>query len=99
MNHRVLGRSGVIVIAVAVVLCDQLSKAWITALLSDGRSIKVVPGLLDLRLVHNTGAAFSLLRGATPLLALLRRVEVIAVQEFCADPLRKHLSDQRLARP
>ena len=79
MNHRVLGRSGVILIAVAVVLCDQLSKAWITALLSDGRSIKVVPGLLDLRLVHNTGAAFSLLRGATPLLGLLSLVVVIAV--------------------
>ena len=79
MNHRVLVRSGVILIAVAVVLCDQLSKAWITALLSDGRSIKVVPGLLDLRLVHNTGAAFSLLRGATPLLGLLSLVVVIAV--------------------
>lgn len=79
MNHRVLGRSGVILIAVAVVLVDQLSKAWMTALLSDGRSMNAVPGLLDLRLVHNTGAAFSLLRGATPLLGLLSLVVVIAV--------------------
>ena len=79
MNHRVLGRSGVILIAVLVVLIDQLSKAWITDLLSDGRSLRAVPGLLDLRLVHNTGAAFSLLRGATPVLALLSLVVVIAV--------------------
>ena len=79
MNHRVLGRSGMILIAVAVVLVDQLSKAWMTALLSDGRSMNAVPGLLDLRLVHNTGAAFSLLRGATPLLGLLSLVVVIAV--------------------
>ena len=79
MNHRVLGRSGVILIAVLVVLIDQLSKAWITNLLSDGRSLRAVPGLLDLRLVHNTGAAFSLLRGATPVLALLSLVVVIAV--------------------
>ena len=79
MNHRVLGRSGVILIAVLVVLIDQLSKAWITDLLRDGRSLRVVPGLLDLRLVHNTGAAFSLLRGATPVLALLSLVVVIAV--------------------
>jgi signal peptidase II len=79
MNHRVLGRSGVILIAVAVVLIDQLSKAWITDLLGDGRSLRAVPGLLDLRLVHNTGAAFSLLRGATPVLALLSLVVVIAV--------------------
>jgi signal peptidase II len=79
MNHRVLGRSGEILIAVAVVLIDQLSKAWITDLLGDGRSLRAVPGLLDLRLVHNTGAAFSLLRGATPVLALLSLVVVIAV--------------------
>ena len=79
MNHRVLGRSGVILIAVVVGLIDQLSKAWITDLLRDGRSLRAVPGLLDLRLVHNTGAAFSLLRGATPVLALLSLVVVIAV--------------------
>ena len=79
MNHRMLGRSGVILIAVLVVLIDQLSKAWITDLLRDGRSLRVFPGLLDLRLVHNTGAAFSLLRGATPVLALLSLVVVIAV--------------------
>lgn len=79
MNHRVLGRSGVILIAVLVVLIDQLSKAWITDLLRDGRSLRAVPGLLDLRLVHNTGAAFSLLRGATPVLSLLSLVVVIAV--------------------
>ena len=79
MNHRMLGRSGVILIAVLVVLIDQLSKAWITDLLRDGRSLRAVPGLLDLRLVHNTGAAFSLLRGATPVLALLSLVVVIVV--------------------
>ena len=79
MNHRMLRRSGVILIALAVVLCDQVSKAWITAVLSDGRSLQAVPGLLDLRLVHNTGAAFSLLRGATPVLGLLSLVVVIAV--------------------
>ena len=79
MNHRLLGRSRVILIAVAVVLCDQLSKAWITDLLRDGRSLQAVPGLLDLHLVHNTGAAFSLLREATPVLGLLSLLVVIAV--------------------
>ena len=79
MNHRLLGRSRVILIAVAVVLCDQLSKAWITDLLRDGRSLQAVPGLLDLHLVHNTGAAFSLLQGATPVLGLLSLLVVIAV--------------------
>ena len=80
MIHRVLGRSGVILIAVAVALSDQLSKAWITDVLDgDGRSLQAVPGLLDLRLVHNTGAAFSMLRGSTAVLGLLSLVVVIAV--------------------
>ena len=79
MIHRVLGRSGVILIAVAVALSDQLSKAWITDVLVDGRSLQAVPGLLDLRLVHNTGAAFSMLRGSTPVLGLLSLVVVIAI--------------------
>jgi signal peptidase II len=80
MIHRVLGRSGVILIAVAVALSDQLSKAWITDVLGgDGRSLQAVPGLLDLRLVHNTGAAFSMLRGSTAVLGLLSLVVVIAV--------------------
>ena len=79
MIHRVLGRSGVILIAVAVALSDQLSKAWITDVLVDGRSLQAVPGLLDLRLVHNTGAAFSMLRGSTAVLGLLSLVVVIAV--------------------
>ena len=80
MIHRVLGRSGVILIAVAVALSDQLSKAWITDVLGgDGRSLQAVPGLLDLRLVHNTGAAFSMLRGSTPVLGLLSLVVVIAI--------------------
>ena len=80
MIHRVLGRSGVILIAVAVALSDQLSKAWITDVLGgDWRSLQAVPGLLDLRLVHNTGAAFSMLRGSTAVLGLLSLVVVIAV--------------------
>ena len=80
MIHRVLGRSGVILIAVAVALSDQLSKAWITDVLGgDGRSLQAVPGLLDLRLVHNTGAAFSMLQGSTAVLGLLSLVVVIAV--------------------
>ena len=45
----------------------------------DGRSLQAVPGLLDLRLVHNTGAAFSMLRGSTAVLGLLSLVVVIAV--------------------
>ncbi|MEB3265023.1 MAG: signal peptidase II [Cyanobacteriota bacterium] len=58
-------------LALATVVLDQLSKAWVMAHLGEGQAQTLVPGLLDLRLVHNTGAAFSLLSGSTQLLALV----------------------------
>lgn len=40
-----------------MVLADQLSKAWV---LRHPQPRPLIPGLLDLQLVHNDGAAFSL---------------------------------------
>ena len=50
-------------VAGLVVVLDQLSKAWASAALSSGLAEPLIPGLLRLRLVFNTGAAFSLLSG------------------------------------
>jgi signal peptidase II len=58
-------------LAAAVVLLDQGSKLWATAGLMPGQAIPFLPGLLQLRLVRNSGAAFSLLTGWAPLLALI----------------------------
>ena len=50
-------------IALAVVVSDQLSKLWALHQLS-GRGVQpLLPGLLQQRLVFNTGAAFSMLEG------------------------------------
>lgn len=43
-----------------VVLVDQLTKWAARSFLADGSSVVLVPGLLDLHLVYNEGAAFSL---------------------------------------
>lgn len=48
---------GPLLLAAAVVLIDQLSKAWV---LRHPQPRPLLPGLLDLQLVHNDGAAFSL---------------------------------------
>lgn len=53
--------------AACVVALDQASKAAVRALLAPGESVTLVPGVMDLRLVFNTGAAFSLGEGAGPL--------------------------------
>ena len=55
-------------LALAVAALDQTSKAAAAARLSDGSSVPVLPGLLDLRLAFNDGAAWSMLAGRRLLL-------------------------------
>lgn len=66
-----LGRRPALALAASTVVLDQLSKAWALHTLPPGVSRPLIPGLLDVQLVHNTGAAFSLLTGASPLLGVV----------------------------
>ena len=59
-----------------VVLLDQVVKAAVMQTAALGAAQPLIPGLLQLRLAHNTGAAFSLLSGRTPLLILVGAVAV-----------------------
>ena len=51
-------------IAAVVLVADQLSKGMVRAWLPLYDSVTVIPSLLDLRYVRNTGAAFGLLNSA-----------------------------------
>ncbi len=50
-------------LALALVVADQLTKAWVLAALTPYEPVAVTP-FFNLVLVHNTGAAFSLLADA-----------------------------------
>ena len=52
------------VVAALVVAFDQAVKAWVRAALVPGEPVALIPGVMDLSLVYNTGAAFSLGEGA-----------------------------------
>ena len=67
----VLKRRSILLIAVLILLVDQVSKAAASHWLSVGTTDSLIPGLLSLQLVHNTGAAFSLFTGFTNLLGVL----------------------------
>jgi signal peptidase II len=54
----------------AVVVADQLTKVWVVASLSDG-PLSIVGDDVELHLVRNSGASFSLFTDATIVLALL----------------------------
>ncbi|MFI5052979.1 MAG: signal peptidase II, partial [Acidimicrobiia bacterium] len=53
-----------------VVVADQLSKLWAVRQLA-GLPVSVIGDTVDFRLARNTGSAFSLFQGFTPLLAIL----------------------------
>ena len=57
-------------VALVGVVLDQATKAWARTTLAGGR-VTVVPDVLDLVLVKNTGAAFSIGSGSTWVFALL----------------------------
>jgi len=50
-----------LIISVAVVILDQITKAMVRPVLALHESQEVIPGFLDLTRVHNTGAAFGML--------------------------------------
>lgn len=66
-------------IAALVVLADQLTKSWAVAHLSRRGLEPLVPGLLDLQLTYNTGAAFSLFTGSSMTLGVVSVVVALAV--------------------
>jgi signal peptidase II len=59
-----------VILVVLVVVVDQATKAWAVHALAY-RSISVIGDTVEFRLGRNTGSAFSLFQGFTPLLALL----------------------------
>jgi signal peptidase II len=66
-------------LALAVVVLDQLSKAWVRSQLQEGQVQPLLPGLVQQRLVFNTGAAFSLLTGKAWLLGLVSAGVAVAL--------------------
>ena len=69
--NRKLPRRSTLLIALVIVVVDQVSKALASSALKGGHNVAFLPHLLSLQLVHNTGAAFSVLQNSTALLGLL----------------------------
>ena len=58
-------------LAAAVVALDQLSKLWAVQALPPGQALPFLPGVMELWLTWNTGAAFSLFTGQTRALGVV----------------------------
>jgi len=73
------------IIAIVVLLLDQLTKLWAAAALDDHHSIHVV-WKLRLLLVRNPGTAFSLGEGKGPLLGVIACVVVVVLVRLARQP-------------
>jgi signal peptidase II len=78
-------------IAAAVVLIDQLSKAWAIDHLPRLQTAPLLPALLQMRLVFNNGAAFSLWSGGGAALGLVSLFVSVALVIWIesSGPLRR----------
>ena len=86
------------IVAVTVVILDQITKAMIRPSLALHQSREVIPGFLDLTRVHNTGAAFGMLNAAefpfkTMVLSIVAAIALAGVAWYAATvPLTDRLA-------
>ena len=87
-----------LIVALTVVVLDQVTKAMIRPRLALHQSIEVIPGWLDLTRVHNTGAAFGMLNSVdfpmkTLVLSLVAAIALGGVAWYAATvPLSDRLA-------
>ncbi|KRE38329.1 signal peptidase II [Janibacter sp. Soil728] len=76
-------RSGVlrryVLAAIITLVLDQASKVWALGALGDGRVRPLIGDLLSLRLIHNSGAAFSIGDSMTWLMSLIAVMVTLAI--------------------
>ena len=72
----------ILVIAVVVVLADQLTKLWATSSLREGDYHSLIGDLLGIQLIYNSGAAFSFLVDQTWVFTIIAALAVVALLYF-----------------
>ena len=69
---------------------DQLLKWWVVSHLEVGQSAPLLPGVVQLTRLHNTGAAWSSFSGKTGLLAAVTIVLMLAVAWLLVKRIVRH---------
>lgn len=78
------------VAAAALLALDQWLKLWITANLPLGETMPFLPGFIELRTVHNYGAAWSSFSGQRWLLLGVTSLIILAVAVLMARRIVRH---------
>lgn len=72
----------VFLIAILVVVADQLTKWLVLNHLAEGQGIDIIPGIFSLTHIENRGAAFGVLEGNIALFVLLTAIIIGVVYYF-----------------
>lgn len=78
------------ILLAACIGLDQLLKWWVTANLEVGQSAALLPGIVRLTRLHNTGAAWSSFSGKTGVLAVVTIILMAAVAWLVVKKLVRH---------
>ena len=79
-----------LILAALLVALDQAVKFLVRAHIPLGGSLPVLPGVLDLTYVQNTGAAFSLFTGHTWLLTIISLAVSVALAAALVKGVLRH---------
>ena len=75
----------VLLIAFSVILVDRITKSVAEMCLAYGASVPVIPDIFHFTLIHNTGAAFGLLKGGALFFVLTTLVCIVSIILFLRD--------------
>ena len=79
MNKTLISRKKIYFLSIIFLILDQFTKYLAIKELSNGAVKPLIPGFIQLRLVRNTGAAFSLFRQSTLILTLISLIVSIVL--------------------
>ena len=79
-----------VIILIVLIAADQLLKWWTVSHLALGESAPLIPGVIQLTRLHNTGAAWSSFSGKTGLLAAVTIVLMAAVVYLVVKKIVRH---------
>lgn len=71
-----------IVIILILTICDQLLKSWVASSIVLGGSKQLIPGIIELTNLRNSGAAWSIFEGQQTFFTIITIVVIIVIGYF-----------------
>lgn len=71
-----------IVIILILTICDQLLKSWVASSIVLGGSKQLIPGIIELTNLRNSGAAWSLFEGQQTFFTIITIIAIIVIGYF-----------------